>query len=588
MFRIKIALLSVLISGLVLVGFGLYSFSVMKKVNMDRIDREILTLGQGHLTIGPPRGYWQNFEQSLGFIYREGRPENLIVLIKDPGSEVLFKSSQWPVEITEDAFPDFDRTISTGQPVINNRAGEERAANPQFGQPSDSPRRNPSDRGDEARNNRRRGPPAEAYKACEGKSEGSTAEFVDQRGETLIGTCEIENGKLVLRPYVNKGSRRVQVNEESRERPSPPSSASNSAERPMPRIKKPYFATIETPSGVWRTGIMGSERITMMVGMNMAGFYKDAESYRRAFLGSVPLALLILGVGGWVIARRALKPVALITRTAEAITVRDLDQRVPLTDSDSELSRLVEVINGMLDRLEKSFSQAIRFSGDAAHELQTPLTILQGELDDAVQHAPVGSEEQQRYSGLLEEVQKLKAIVQKLLILARVDAGRLELCLEPIDLSAMIESAVEDAGAIAQDLQIQKKILPGVIVKADPDLMGQVVRNLTSNAVKYNRANGLIKFQLSVRNNNALFTISNTGVSIPAKDREKIFDRFYRVDQSRSKTVSGTGLGLSLAREIVQAHGGKLRLDSDSGNVVSFTLSLPCSSYIVGDNITIY
>ncbi|MEI6154991.1 MAG: ATP-binding protein, partial [Deltaproteobacteria bacterium] len=157
-----------------------------------------------------------------------------------------------------------------------------------------------------------------------------------------------------------------------------------------------------------------------------------------------------------------------------------------------------------------------------------------------------------------------------------------------IDLSVMIESAVEDAGAIAQDLQIQKKILPGVIVKADPDLMGQVVRNLTSNAVKYNRANGLIKFQLSVRNNNALFTISNTGVSIPAKDREKIFDRFYRVDQSRSKTVSGTGLGLSLAREIVQAHGGKLRLDSDSGNVVSFTLSLPCSSYIVGDNITIY
>jgi signal transduction histidine kinase len=238
----------------------------------------------------------------------------------------------------------------------------------------------------------------------------------------------------------------------------------------------------------------------------------------------------------------------------------------------------VEVINGMLDRLEKSFSQAIRFSGDAAHELQTPLTILQGELDDAVQHAPVGSEEQQRYSGLLEEVQRLKAIVQKLLILARVDAGRLELCLEPLDVGAMIESAVEDAGAIAPYLQVEKRIVSGVIVKADPDLIGQVIRNLTSNAIKYNHENGLIKFQLSVRDNNALVTISNTGVSIPAKDREKIFDRFYRVDQSRSKTVSGTGLGLSLAREIVHAHGGKLRLDSDSGNVVSFTLSLPCGS----------
>ncbi len=546
---------------------------------MDRIDREILTLGQGHLTIGPPRGYWQNFEQSLGFIYREGRTENLIVQIKDPGNEVLFKSSNWPIEITEKAFPDFDRTMSTSPPVIIKRVVDEKATNSQLNQQPDAPRRNPADRDDDTRNDSHRGPPAEAYKACEGRSEGSIAEFIDTRGETLKGTCEKENGKLVLRPDANKSIKRIQVNEESGDRPSPPSPVANPSERPMPLIKKPCFATIETPSGIWRTGIMGSERVTMIVGINMAGFYRDAESYRRAFLGTVPLALLLLAVGGWVIARRALKPVALITRTAEAITVRALNQRVPLTDSDSELSRLVKVINGMLDRLEKSFSQAIRFSGDAAHELQTPLTILQGELDYAVQHAPVGSEEQQRYSGLLEEVQRLKAIVQKLLILARADAGRLELSLKSIDLSAMIESAVEDAGAIAPHLQLKKKLVPGVIVKADPDLIGQVVRNLTSNAIKYNDENGLIKFQLSVRDNNAHFTISNTGVSIPAKDREKIFDRFYRVDQSRSKTVSGSGLGLSLAREIVHAHGGKLRLDSDSGNVVSFTLSLPCGSY---------
>ena len=547
MFRVKIALLSVLISGLVLVGLGLYSFSVMNKVNMDRIDREILTLGQGHLAVGPPRGYWQNFEQSLRFIYREGRPENLIVQIKDPGNEVLFKSSQWPVEITEDAFPDFDRAMDIRKPVSDDRGI-------------------------------RRGPPQEAYKACEGKSAGSVAQFINSRGETLKGTCEKENRKLVLRPYANKGDKRVQTNEDAGDRPSATPSESNLTDKPIPRIKKPYFATIETPSGVWRTGIMGSERVTMMIGMNMAGFYKDAESYRRAFLSTVPIALLLLAVGGWLIARRALKPVALITRTAEVITVRALDQRIPLTDSDSELSRLVEVINGMLDRLEKSFGQAIRFSADAAHELQTPLTILQGELDDAVQHAPVGSEEQQRYSGLLEEVQRLKAIVQKLLVLARADAGRLELCLEAMDMSSMIESAAEDAGAIAPHLKVEKQIVRGVIVKADPDLMGQVIRNLTSNAIKFNHASGLIKFQLSVRDNNVLVTISNTGVSIPIKDREKIFDRFYRVDQSHSKTVPGSGLGLSLAREIVHAHGGKLRLDSDSGNVVSFTLSLPCSS----------
>jgi signal transduction histidine kinase len=184
--------------------------------------------------------------------------------------------------------------------------------------------------------------------------------------------------------------------------------------------------------------------------------------------------------------------------------------------------------------------------------------------------------EQQRYSGLLEEVQRLKAIVQKLLILARADAGRLDLRLETIDLSAMIESAAEDAAAMAPHLQVEKQILPGVTVKADRDLMGQVVRNLTSNAVKYNYEKGLIRFQLSVRDNEAHVTISNTGVPIPTKDRERIFNRFYRVDQSRSRTVPGTGLGLSLAREIARAHKGDLRLDRAMTNLITFSLSLPC------------
>ena len=345
--------------------------------------------------------------------------------------------------------------------------------------------------------------------------------------------------------------------------------------------KQPFFATIQTPSGTWRTGIMGSDRMTMMVGVNMAGFYEDAARYRMALLGIIPVALLLLAGGGWVLARRALKPVALITRTAERITGRDLVRRVPAVEADRELSRLVEVINGMLDRLEKSFGQAVRFSADAAHELQTPLTILQGELDYALQHAPVGSEEQQRYSGLLEEVQRLKAIVQKLLILARADAGRLNLQLEPVDLSAMIESAAEDAGVMAPHLRVERRIAAGVVVKADPDLMGQVIRNLTSNAVKYSPENGLVRFSLSVRDRRALFTISNTGAPIPEKDRDRIFDRFYRVDPSRSKAVHGSGLGLSLAREIVHAHGGDLRLDPASGDMVSFTLSLACSSRLI-------
>jgi heavy metal sensor kinase len=549
LFRLKIALLSALLSGLVLVGLGIYSLSVMNRVALDRMDREILTLGEGHLATRPSVDYWQNFGTSLRFMYGEERLDQLIVQIRDARNEILFQSPNWPAAISPDSFPEFDRTLDPRSPVQGDPEG-------------------------------RRGPPPEAYRACAGKSAGNVAQFTDSRGETVMGTCEKEeNGVLVLRPDANRRDRRAPAHEGSFDPPSAPPPESKEPRALVPRVKKkPFLSTMQTPSGAWRIGIMGSDRITIMVGISMAGFYEDASRYRGAFLGTIPIALILLAAGGWVIARRALEPVALITRTAEAITVRALGQRVPLIGADRELSRLVEVINGMLDRLEKSFRQAVRFSADAAHELQTPLTILQGELDDAVQHAAVGSEEQQRYSDLLEEVQRLKAVVQKLLILARADAGRLNLCLEEMDLTAMVESAAEDATVMAPHLKVERQIAPGVIVKADPDLMGQALRNLLSNAVKYNRDGGTIRFQLSVRDHKACVTISNTAAPIPEKDRERIFDRFYRVDPSRNKAVPGSGLGLTLVREIVTAHQGEIRLNPAAGNVVSFTLSLPCSS----------
>ncbi len=177
-------------------------------------------------------------------------------------------------------------------------------------------------------------------------------------------------------------------------------------------------------------------------------------------------------------------------------------------------------------------------------------------------------------------MQRLKTIVQKLLILARADAGKLNLRLELVDLSAMVEAASEDASVIAPQLRIEKEIAPGSMVKVDPDLLRQVIQNLTSNAVKYNVGKGLIRFRLKVLGNFVHVTISNSGNPIPVKDRERIFDRFYRVDKSRSRSVPGAGLGLSLAREIVHAHHGSLRLDPPGrDSMVSFTLSLPCISH---------
>ncbi len=484
MFRLKIVLLSILISGSALVGFGLYFLSVINKVSIDRIDHEILALGESQLHVWHSRKHWQDFGNSLRFIYGQDRWKDLTVQVTNARNQTLYQSPHWPEEISAASFQDFDFKMATGL-------------------------------GRNAMQDRRPPPPP---------------------------------------PHAREGQRR-----------SPP---------PI-HIKKPSFQTVKTTAGTWRTGIMGNQHITILLGMDMAGFYQDAARFQKAFLFTVPVALLLLAVGGWLIAHRALKPVALITRTAEGITARGLDQRIPSTGADSELLRLINVINGMLDRLEKSFGQAVRFSADAAHELQTPLTILQGVLDDAVQHAPSASDEQRRYSDLLEEVQRLKVIVQKLLIIARADAGQLALCLEPLDMSGMIEAIIEDAGVVAPHLQIEQQILPGVMVQADPELLRQVIQNLTSNAVKYNLDEGLIKFRLKVQGDRILFSVSNTGIPIADKDRQRIFDRFYRVDKSRSKRLPGTGLGLSLAREIVRAHKGELRLDRSLDNLITFTLSLP-------------
>jgi len=320
---------------------------------------------------------------------------------------------------------------------------------------------------------------------------------------------------------------------------------------------------------------MGNEFVTIFVGISLADFQAEANRFQKAFLVVTPLALLLLAAGGWLLATRALRPIAVITRTAEGISAQDLSRRVPSMNADAELARLVDVINGMLDRLQRSYNQAIRFSGDAAHELQTPLTVLQGELDNAVQAAVPGSEEQQRYSGLLEDVQRLKAITQKLLLLARADAGRLALNPTQVDLSALLASAVEDVEIMAPHLKIEQTIQPDVRVSADEALLGQVIRNMTTNAVKYNQDDGLIRFELKATDGTARFTLTNTGHPIPPEEREKIFDRFYRVDKSHSRKIDGSGLGLSLAREIARAHGGDVVLDPPGDGLISFTLTIP-------------
>jgi two-component system, OmpR family, heavy metal sensor histidine kinase CusS len=345
------------------------------------------------------------------------------------------------------------------------------------------------------------------------------------------------------------------------EPPPPPPRPGEEISRRNPALprKVPQFFSRTADGRTWRIGVMGTPYTTLLLAADFGAFNADMARLRNACLAGLPVVLLLAAGGAWFLAGRAMRPVEVLTCAVEGITARGLDQRMTVPGHDREFARLVAVFNSMMDRLENSFHQATRFSADASHELRTPLARLQAELEQALQHAPPGSPQQEVFVSLLDEVHRLAGIVGKLLLLSRVDSGRLQLARETIDLSEILASVVEDWQAQAPALTMENDLAPGVRVEGDANLLEQALQNLASNAVKYNRPGGRVRFELRRMATHAVVRISNTGPGIAPADRERIFERFFRGDPSRGRT-DGVGLGLSLSREIVRAQGGDIVL----------------------------
>jgi signal transduction histidine kinase len=250
-----------------------------------------------------------------------------------------------------------------------------------------------------------------------------------------------------------------------------------------------------------------------------------------------------------------------IVDAAEHITAERLDQRLPVTGSQDEIGHLTDVLNRMIDRLQRSFEQARRFSADASHELKTPLTIIRGELEIALRSGELQHGVERTMLDVLDETGRLVHIVEGLLLLSQADAGKFPVGTEVVALSGLIEELTEDIEILGNRLEIgvELSLARGVRVKGSPQFLRQLMMNLFDNAIKYNRQAGTIRCQLTTDDGMAVFRIANTGAEIPEADRGRIFDRFFRVESSRARSGlggGGQGLGLSIAREIVRAHGG--------------------------------
>ncbi|WP_373536540.1 ATP-binding protein [Microcoleus sp.] len=356
----------------------------------------------------------------------------------------------------------------------------------------------------------------------------------------------------------------------------PPRDRPPQFDRPdFPRFFKAKLATQRTSRAVWRVGAIHSPQTQIAIAVNLQAIDREMASIGNIFLISIPVVLLFVAGGAWLISRSILYPIGRLTMAIRNVTVQGLDRRVPVGSTDIEFLELISVFNQMLERLERSFKQASRFSGDAAHELKTPLAILQGQIELALHQVESGSHVQQTLSNLLDEVHRLSEITRKLLLLSLADAGRMGLHLVEVNLSALLSEIAEDMELLAPHLEVDMEIAPKLFIQGDRDLLVQVLQNLVGNAIKYNLPKGWLRLQAQRHEKRVIVKIVNSSQDISLSERKLIFERFHRGDSSQIQKIEGSGLGLSLAREIARAHGGDIQLDAAILGQTGFILSLP-------------
>ncbi|MDB5329132.1 MAG: hypothetical protein JWP03_283 [Phycisphaerales bacterium] len=283
-------------------------------------------------------------------------------------------------------------------------------------------------------------------------------------------------------------------------------------------------------------------------------------------------------LGGWVLSRRAVRPIESITATAGSISAANLSGRIDPRRVPSELEALATVLNAAFARLEASFDQQTRFTADASHELRTPLAVIHSHAELALTRERPAAEYRQTIETCLRAAGRMKSLIESLLLLARADSGRLELDARPLDLGNAAEDCVNMLSPLAAEkgITVEANIAPAKVT-GDASRIGQVATNLIANAIRYNREGGTVNVVTATDGPDAMLLVSDTGVGISAEDTPHVFERFFRADKARSRAVGGSGLGLAICKSIVEAHGGTISFASEVGKGTTFTVRLPAT-----------
>ena len=315
--------------------------------------------------------------------------------------------------------------------------------------------------------------------------------------------------------------------------------------------------------GVWVRGLM-----------EVPNDEQTTENLMKIAAIALPVFILLTAVGGYLLVRRAFRPLERISATAQAMgEAKDLSRRIGLPPGRDEFSRLAQTFDQLFARLERSFEAEKQFTADASHELRTPVTIIKGACEYGLKYDETPEERQETLEMIARQAEKMAQLIAQLLSMTRLDQGTEGARLEPVDLGALVEGLIRERGYEEDKLILS--VAPGVKVQGDGALLSRLTENLVENALKYGKTGGHVWVTVKSQGNEGILEVRDDGIGIPKDQQEKIWQRFYQVDPSRSDESSGVGLGLSMVRQIAQLHGGTVTLDSVEGIGSVFALHLP-------------
>jgi heavy metal sensor kinase len=331
--------------------------------------------------------------------------------------------------------------------------------------------------------------------------------------------------------------------------------------------------------GLLREAILeGPFGVTVLVGRSMRAEETSLRQLRWILLGAGAGVLAIGLCGGWLLSKRVTRPIRVISETARAISASDLSRRIDVREADSELGSLAQTLNETFERLETAFQRQVRFTADASHELRTPLSIIHSHAELALTRDRTAPEYKQAMETCLRAAKRTKALVDALLVLARADAGKLNLKYERFDLKDAAEESLAMVQTRAQERNVSIETdLQAVELEADRTRILQLLTNLLVNAIQYNRPGGRVVLTTKPEAASVILTVADTGVGIAAEDQPHLFERFFRADKARSREAGGSGLGLAICQSIVEAHHGSITFTSQPGSGTTFVIRLPLS-----------